>query len=198
VSEDENVVRFPGGGTEPIWPGKNTHPLFVEGNDEAVVHGAQSDRHLQPVVAGLLEHLEEVAPWTRGPAFASVVESWAWAEAQAVLYRRHFDRVGLGLEAKDQPKGLDRWARAEGSAARLRGELGLTPASLTRLLAGLSAVDGPAAVSGLDALRSAGAALRSAVGAPALPDRGADEVDGESDEGAGDELHTGSRRGSRR
>lgn len=142
-------------------------PPFAKGHELSMVHGAHSERKLRPLVDQLLEGLAVAAPWCGGAAFAPTVEAWAWAEARAITYRRHFDSVGMSLEADDPPKGLEQWDRAERRAANLRAELGLSPSSLTRLLSGLSSIDAPAAQSGLEALRAAGAALRSAaVSAP--------------------------------
>ena len=70
-------------------------PPFESGNTAAQRHGAQSERHLRPLVDELLEALPEAAPWTSGVPFRPTVEAWAWAEAQAILYRRWFDEQGL-------------------------------------------------------------------------------------------------------
>lgn len=152
-------------------------PPFEPGNTAAQRHGAQSERQLRPLVNELLEALPAVAPWCGTPAFRPTVEAWAWAEAQAVLYRRWFDEQGLdpAAPADKAPNGLQRWERAEGRAQRLRGELGLSPTSLTKLLRGLSAIDAPAAATGLEALRAAGAQIRQAAEQAAIPaDTGTD------------------------
>jgi len=52
--------------------------------------------------------------------------------------------------------------KVEGRLAGLRGQLGLTPLSLGKLLATLSQVDGDKGAEGLEALRRAGAELRAA------------------------------------
>lgn len=142
---------------------------FTEGNDVAMRHGAKSERKLRPLADVFLEHLADVAPWATMPAFRPTVEAWAWAEARAELYRRHFDDVGLGMGDEKSPAGLAEWERAEGRAQRLRGELGLSPTTLASLLRGLSAIDGPAAASGLDALKAQGAQIRQAADQAAIP-----------------------------
>lgn len=167
-------------------------PPFAKGHELSTVHGAHSERKLSPLVEQLLEHLTVVAPWCSSAVFAPTVEAWSWAEARAITYRRHFDQVGMSLDADEPPKGLDQWDRAERRAATLRAELGLSPSSLTRLLSGLSAVDGPAAQSGLEALRAAGAALRTATAQPAgeLEEGGADgERVGDGAQDLGEAVH---------
>lgn len=157
---------------------------FTEGHTLSTRHGAQSERHLRPIADELLEGLAEVAPWTSAAPFRPAVEAWAWAEAQAILYRRWFDEHGLDPSAPsdEAPNGLQRWERAEGRAQRLRGELGLSPSSLTTLLRGLSAIDGPAAATGLEALKAAGAQIRQAADRAALDAAAAGDTDEDDDE----------------
>ena len=135
-------------------------PAFAAGHELSVKHGVGSERKLRPIVDELIASLETVAPWTAAHVFRPTVESWAYAEAQCVLFRRWFDVQGIA-EGDDDPKSSGRWDKAEARASKLRAELGLSPASLTRLLSGLSAIDASAATSGLDALREAGAATRA-------------------------------------
>lgn len=151
-------------------------PPFEAGNVAGLKNGARSERTLRPIVDELLAGLHQLAPWCSAPVFIPTVEAWAWAEARAVLYRRWFDEHGLELDGEAPPKGLDMWDRAERRAMTLRAELGLSPSSLTRLLSGLSSIDVPAAQSGLEALRQAGAALRTA--ASQTPELAPAEVDG--------------------
>jgi hypothetical protein len=168
---------------EPRQPGRGySWAPFTEGHTKSMRHGAKSERQLSPLVDAFLEHLAEVAQWSTLPAFRPTVEAWAWAEARAELYRRHFDDVGLGLVDEEPPPGLAEWERAEGRAQRLRAELGLSPSSLTKLLRGLSSIDGPAATAGLDALKAAGAEIRRAAEQAALPT-------GTDDQGKGDDGH---------
>lgn len=155
-------------------------PPFTAGHELSMKHGAHSERKLRPLVDELLEAVHGLAPWCSSPVFAPTVEAWAWAEARAITYRRHFDEVGMSLDAEDPPRGLDQWDRAERRAASLRAELGLSPSSLTKLLSGLSAIDGPAAQSGLEALRTASAAIRAASAPP--------QPAGQLEEGGGDEV----------
>lgn len=152
-------------------------PAFAEGNTAGQRHGAHSKRALRPLVDQLITSLQATAPWTSAPVFAPTVQAWAWAEAAAISYRGWFDDHGLYDENDDETPGDARWDRAERSAARLRAELGLSPASLTRLLSGLSSIDAPAAQSGLEAMKAAGAQLRAAAAVADVQDLGAGVAD---------------------
>jgi hypothetical protein len=125
-------------------------------------HGATSPRVLQPVADQLAAGLGEVAPWTSAPVFAGSVASWAWAEAQGYLLRQWLDEHGL-VDDEGQPRPAARMLeQVEGRLAGLRGQLGLTPLALGKLLATLSQVDSERGQEGLEALRAAGAELRQA------------------------------------
>lgn len=182
---------------------------FQPGHTLSTKHGAQSQRHLRPLVNQLLEEVRRLAPWCSSPVFAPTVEAWAWAEAQAVTYRNHFDEAGLGLDDEEPPKGDQRWDRAEGRAAKLRAELGLSPVALTRLLGNLSTLAPAAAHEGLAELQQVGAKIRAAIEAaptsdPPAGDRAGDhlgeDVPAELEDGQGngdDEgVHASMRRGS--
>ncbi|MEY2451475.1 MAG: hypothetical protein QOD92_1049 [Acidimicrobiaceae bacterium] len=166
-------------------------PPFVVGNDAAERHGAKSDRKLQPIVDDLLAWATGNLPWASGPSFAPSVDAWAWAEARCVLYRRWFNEKGHH-DADEQPlAGLERWDRVETRAEKLREQLGIGPLALGKLLGTIGSIDGPAAQSGLDALKAAGAALVQAAEqralAPGAPDLDADGHerlhDGDDEEG---------------
>lgn len=157
-------------------------PPFEVGNEAAVKSGGHSPRKLQPIAEELAAGLTEAAPWTSAAVFRPTVEAWAWAEAQAISYRRWFAEREALLEPdadSGEPAGLVSWDRAERRAANLRAELGLSPASMSRLLSSLSSIDGPAAQDGLAALRAAGAALRASTAAGRL-EAGHDGAEGES------------------
>jgi hypothetical protein len=148
---------------EPRQPGRGYRwKTFEPGHEQSLKHGADSERKLRPIVDELVDGLVAMAPWCAAPVFEPAVQAWAWAEAQCVLYRRYFAAHGVGEDGEEPPASLDRWDRTEKRVQALRTELGLSPSSFTKLLRGLSAVDGPAAVAGIDALRDTGAALRQA------------------------------------
>lgn len=112
--------------------------------------------------------LLERAPWLAAPIYRSAVRSLARTEAELELRWAWVDEHGLvDGEGEDRP-GSARLDRAEVRAAKLRGELGLTPMATLRMLALASGVDGPAALEGLDALRAVGAGLRRAAEQRAL------------------------------
>jgi hypothetical protein len=117
---------------------------------------------LQPIADQLAAGLAEVAPWTGAAAFQGTVASWAWGEAQAHVLRVWLDEHGQ-VDDQGQPRpAAGMLERVEGRLGRLRGELGLSPLALGRLLATLSQVDGERGQEGLEALRRAGAELRAA------------------------------------
>lgn len=137
-------------------------PPFTDGNTAALRHGAKSPRVLQPIADQLAAGLGGLAPWTSAPSFAGSAASWSWAEAQAVVLRAYLDEHGL-VDEEGQPRPATRMLeQVEGRLAGLRGQLGLTPLSLGRLLATLSQVDGDKGAEGLEALRRVGAELRAA------------------------------------
>jgi hypothetical protein len=115
-------------------------PPFEPGNMASLQHGAASNRVLSPIAERLREALARDAPWTAAPAFAAVLEAWSWMEARCQVYRQHFDAVGHVGEDGNPRRGLERWDRAEARAQSLRNELGLTPLSLSKLLARASSV----------------------------------------------------------
>lgn len=107
---------------------------FEVGNDAALVHGARSPRRIAPLAGPLLEQLPKVAPWTASPAFAGARASWAEAEAQAALLRSYLDEHGLLDDDGEERPAARLLDRVEGRLAKLRDQLGLTPAALGGLL----------------------------------------------------------------
>lgn len=142
-------------------------PPFQPGHTLSMRHGAKSARMVAPIAEQMASELSAAAPWTSGAQFAPTVAAWAWAEAQAQLVRQHLDEIGL-LDEDGQPRGAANFLdRVEGRAAKLRAELGLTPASMVKLLGGLSSIDAGAAQGGLEALKAAGRQIRTAAELPA-------------------------------
>jgi hypothetical protein len=137
-------------------------PPFQPGNLAALRHGARSPRILAPIADQLAAGLAQVAPWTSAASFQGTLASWSWAEAQAVVLRAYLDEHGL-VDNDGQPRpAAGMLERVEARLAGLRGQLGLTPLALGKLLATLSQVDGDKGSQGLEALRRAGAELRAA------------------------------------
>jgi hypothetical protein len=137
-------------------------PPFEPGNLAALKHGARSPRILAPIAEQLGAGLAQVAPWTSAASFQGTVASWSWAEAQAVVLRAWLDEHAL-VDDDGQPRpAAGMLERVEGRLAGLRGQLGLAPLALGKLLATLSQVDGDKGAEGLEALRRAGAELRAA------------------------------------
>jgi hypothetical protein len=135
-------------------------PPFVEGNSAALVHGAGSPAKVLPLAAAIRSALFgslDCPEFVRAPKFASAVERWSQAEAIVTLLTGWLDEVGIGPAATEVMESeenesrpasgsarrrtratrtepvlaqLSRWQR---TAAALRKELGLSPASYASL-----------------------------------------------------------------
>jgi hypothetical protein len=143
-------------------------PQFEPGHTISLAHGANSERTLAPLAAEIERRRIEEAPWLASPLYLPAVRSLARCEAELELRWAWVDEHGLVDDDGNDRPGTVRLDRAEARAAKLREQLGLTPMATVRMLAGLSAVDGPAALDGLEALRQAGAAVRRAAEQRAL------------------------------
>jgi hypothetical protein len=132
-------------------------PPFAPGHELSLKHGAASPRMVRPIADQLAAELAEVAPWAAAPQFAAARAGWARVEAQLVLLHRYLDEHGL-LDDAGEPRPAATWAaKLEGRAQSLRAELGLSPASMAKLLGDLSRTS--ASGDGVDALKAAGRAL---------------------------------------
>lgn len=145
----------PGGGARGY-----SWPPFQPGHELRLEHGARSTRRVTPIAERYAAALAEVAPWTASPAFTGTVRSWAWAEGQAELLRAFLDEHGH-FDAEGQERGAVRtYDRVEGRLAKMRDQLGLTPASAMKVLqtaADLAATTGND--DGLRALQAEGARI---------------------------------------
>lgn len=118
-------------------------PPFEPGNTLSLSHGADSPRMVQPLADRLAAELAAAAPWCAHSAFAAEVAAWAWEEARVRLLQAWVNEHGLLDE--DSQGALSQLERAQGRAARLRGNLGLNPAAWAKVLATLTrANDGQA------------------------------------------------------
>lgn len=142
-------------------------PPFEAGNTVALRHGAWSPRSVAPIADKLAAQLERVAPWATAAAFHGATASWAWAEAQAVLLRAYVDEHGH-LDDDGHPRpAVGLLERVEAKLVKLRDALGLTPASLGRLMASAATVANSTGDQGaLDALRAEGRRLLAATAEP--------------------------------
>lgn len=104
-------------------------PPFAANNLVNLSHGARSPRVYnivaQELVAGLLESRPDLIDYPEALA------GWAQAEAQALLMRRHLEKVGAFDPETGEPRdGLLRWSASfEKQAAGHRQLLGLDPRS---------------------------------------------------------------------
>lgn len=139
--------------------GKTDHlqPPWGPGNTAALRHGACSPRTLGPLAEALASDLVESAPWVGHPAFRSTLERWAAAEARCIQRRQWISERGLLAEDGGEQHSTAELARDEATAAKAAAELGLSPAAMVRVLAGLSQVSGDdAATEALESLSAVG------------------------------------------
>lgn len=140
MSDDAPAQQGP-----PRWPGDRRGP-WLPGNTvahtAALTHGARSARELQPVAAVLAAELVASARWTASEAFATTVASWAYSEAQLLRLRGYLDEHGLLDDDGEERPAARLLDRVEGRLAKLRDQLGLTPAALGKLLATAASVAG--------------------------------------------------------
>lgn len=143
-------------------PGPWSRPPFERDNVAALHHGARSARTVQPIADEIAAQLAEIAPWASLPAFGAAVAAWSYTEAQAVLLRRWIDEHGVFDSDGVPVPAMSSLDRTEARAARLRGELGLTPLAWSRLLATLGSADPARSAAALDALKATGRELAEA------------------------------------
>lgn len=101
---------------------------FAQGNAQSVTSGHRSPRVYGELARRLAAGLVEDRPDLAG--YPEAVASWATAEAQAALLRRHLSQVGTLDDAGEPREGPLKWlARFETNAAAARASLGLDPRS---------------------------------------------------------------------
>lgn len=128
---------------------------FHEGNTAALKSGAHSSRMIQPIADRAAAELLEVAPWCARPAFAALVQRWAWAEARCILLRHYLDEEGLLDEDGEPRPAVNELHRAEATAHKAAEKLALSPMDFMRLMNGMAAAKG-ADVDGVEALMREG------------------------------------------
>ena len=132
-------------------------PPFEPGNDAATTHGAHSERRWRPLADRLAAEAVELAPWLTRPAFARAVGAWSAAEAKLSLVDEWLDEHGL-LDEHGIPHPANGLSdRLHARAITLRGQLGLDPVSLAKLLATFAGV--PGGEDALEALKAEGRRL---------------------------------------
>jgi hypothetical protein len=132
-------------------------PPLEPGHTLTLRHGARSHRTIAPLAESLAAELVESAPWVGHPAFRSTLERWAFAEAQCIQRREWISEHGLLAEDGSEQHSSAELARNEATAAKAAAELGLSPAAMVRVLAGLSQVSGDdAATEALESLSAVG------------------------------------------
>lgn len=141
-------------------------PPFSRGHTLSQRHGAHSERTVRPIADKFARWLLREAPWCTLPQFRATVAAWATAEAQAVLLRDWVDVHGVVDDDGKPSPALGALERTEGRAARLRGELGLSPSAWAKLVKSLSGADHEAAARGLEQLKATGQALERKLALP--------------------------------
>jgi hypothetical protein len=106
-------------------------PPLQPGKTIRLRHGARSSRFADPLARAFVKALLEERPDLK--AYPELVLAWGHAEARVELIRMWYAKEGF-LNADGSIRGpADQLTRFEGSAARLRTELGLTPLSDAQL-----------------------------------------------------------------
>jgi hypothetical protein len=155
------------------------HPDFATGNFDGERHGALSPRRVSPLAAEHARQTVEAAPWLSRPAFARLVASLAWVEAQIDRVRTYIAERGGPLDADGNPLPAANYLdRLEARASNLRARAGLDPLSLANLLRTTSELSDAHSADVLEALRAEGrkllaaheARLAAADGHGAVPD----------------------------
>ncbi len=135
-------------------------PPFEKGNTAALTAGHNSPRKVQPIADALTDEITSAAPWCASPAFRGAVGSWAWSEAQATLLRAYVEEHGMIDDEGEERPAVRTLDRVEGRLAKLRDQLGLSPAALGKLMQSAASV---AATTGdqasVDALRAEGSRI---------------------------------------
>ncbi len=142
-------------------------PPFEKGHTRTLQHGAYSERMVGPLAEELEADLDEVAPWTARPAFASARRRRCRALAVAELLWRDIVEHGVFDDDGNVRPAVDALARWDTTAANRDAALGLDPSSFARLLAGFQATAGADDV--LDRLRAEGEAIVAARAPRPLP-----------------------------
>jgi hypothetical protein len=130
------------------------------------VHGAWSDRAIAPRAGALEAAVLESAEFpdhVRSPVFRMALAAWARSEAVASLLFEHL--ATLGADAMMTPRlagtraPVDLWRAADAHAAKLRGELGLSPVSYARIAKDLG-IANRASEDALERMANAGREIR--------------------------------------
>lgn len=141
-------------------------PPFAPGHTMSVVHGAFSERAVAPRAEALMTAVLEDGEFpdhVRSAVFRMSLAAWARAEAVASLLFDHV--VTLGAEQMMTPRlagtraPVDLWRAADAHAAKLRGELGLSPVSYARIAKDLG-LAGRSAEEALERMAQAGREIR--------------------------------------
>lgn len=119
------------------------HPPFGPGNAVAEQHGAYSPRKVEPLAREVRDAVladPEVA-YLRAPRWQPAVWAWCQVEAQHQLLAEYLavkgEETGDGVGDLDDDRVRSAYLllhRARSHADRLRGQLGLTPASWAKLM----------------------------------------------------------------
>jgi hypothetical protein len=141
-------------------------PPFEPGNAAAFVHGAFSERAIAPRAEALARAVLEDGEFpdhVRSPVFRISLAAWTRAEAVASLLFDHL--ITLGAEQMMTPRlagtraPVDLWRAADAHAAKLRGELGLSPVSYARIAKDLG-IANRASEDALERMAKAGREIR--------------------------------------
>ena len=149
------VPQFDGQG-EPFPEGED-HPSFT--------HGAYSDAEIAPRARALAQSVLEDAAMPdhlRSPAFQYAVQAWSRMEIASQLLLEYISGQGIGAMVTPRMGGtktpMEQWKSFEMAAARMRSDLGISPASYARLAKDLGIAQ-KASEDGLERLAGHGAEI---------------------------------------
>jgi hypothetical protein len=141
-------------------------PPFQPGHTVNLVHGARCEKMIAPRAQALETAVMESAEFpdlVRSPVFRMSLTAWTRAEAVASLLYEYIAGLEPGEMMTPRLAGtrapVDLWRTAESHAAKLRGELGLTPTGYAKISRDLG-LAGRAADEALERMASAGRQIR--------------------------------------
>ena len=152
---------------EGFQPGDVPPNAFDKGNRVGVVHGAYSDQEIAPRAAALVERVladPQMPDHLRSPAFRFALDAWAQVETAAAMFLEYISKQSFSEMVTPRLGGtktqMEQWKSFMMAAAKMRSDLGISPASYARLAKDLGLAH-KANEDALERLATAGAEITS-------------------------------------